>query len=159
MPRKIDEIDRAIARLLREDGRMSCAEIARRIGSDVSARKVRYRLNQLIEKGIISIRARVIPEAVGFPVTGDVFIQVEAGRVLEAAHKIAELECVSYVACSTGDRDLSIQIHTRNNDELYRLVTEIIGRLPGVTKTSTVLLPIVVKDVNDWAIPESTCDG
>ena len=38
---KIDRVDQAIVHLLSENGRMSSAEIARRIG-DVSERSVRY---------------------------------------------------------------------------------------------------------------------
>lgn len=159
MPYKIDQIDQAIARLLSEDGRMSSAEIARRIG-DISERSVRYRIDRLIEDNVIRVTAIANPRAVGFVVTGDIFIEVEPGQVLDVARTIAEFECVSYVACSTGDRDISIQVRARDNEELYRFVTEVVGNVPGVRKTSTVLLPMVLKDVYDWHIPDSACsDG
>jgi len=94
---------------------------------------------------------------VGFPVVADVFIEVEPGRVLEIAQKMVEFECVSYVACSTGDRDVSIQVCARDNEELYRFVTEVVGNVPGVRKTHTVLLPLILKDVYNWQIPEAVC--
>lgn len=156
MSYKIDRIDREIVHLLLEDGRMSSAEIARRL-SDVSERSIRYRIDRLIQEGVIQVNAIVNPKAVGFPVTADIFIEVEPGRVLEVARKMTEFECVSYVACSTGDRDLSIQVRARDNEELYRFVTEVVGNVPGIKKTSTVLLPLVLKDVYDWHIPESVC--
>lgn len=152
--RKVDQTDRSIVHLLIEDGRMPSAEIARRLGN-VSERVVSYRIGRLLKDGVVRVCAVVNPKAVGFPVTADILIEVEPGRVLEVARRMAELECVSYVACSTGDRDLSIQVVARDNEELYRLVTEIIGKVPGVRKTSTVLVPLVLKDVYDWRIPES----
>ncbi len=154
MTNKIDEIDIAIIDLLVEDGRMSSTEIARRIG-DISERAVRYRLDRMIQEGTIRVSAVVNTKAVGLPVTADVFIEVEPGRVLEVARKIAEYECVSYAACSTGDRDLSIQVVAHDNTELYNFVTQVVGTVPGVRKTTTLLLPLILKDVYEWRIPRS----
>ena len=159
MTHKINRVDQAIIRLLSEDGRMSSAEIARCIGN-TSERSVRYRINRLIQEGVIRVSAIANPRAVGFMVTGDIFIEVEPGQVQDVARTMVEFECVSYVACSTGDRDISIQVLARDNEELYRFVTEVVGNVPGVRKTSTVLLPLVLKDVYDWHIPDSVCvDG
>lgn len=133
---------------------MSSAEIARRIGN-ISERSVRYRIDRLIQEDVIRVTAVANPRAVGFTVTGDIFIEVEPGQVLDVARTMAEFECVSYVACSTGDRDISIQVYARDNEELYRFVTEVVGNVPGIRKTSTVLLPLVLKDVYDWHIPDS----
>jgi Lrp/AsnC family transcriptional regulator for asnA, asnC and gidA len=155
----IDNIDRAIVDLLMEDGRMPSAEIARRLG-DVSERSVRYRLDRMVEEGVVRISAIPIPQALGFSVVADVFIEVEPGHILEVAHKMMEYECVSYVACSTGDRDVSIQVVAQDNAELYRFVTEVVGHVPGVRKTSTILVPLILKDVYEWHIPGSACtDG
>ncbi len=156
MSYKVDTIDRAIVDLLIEDGRMSSREIARRIG-DISERAVRYRLDRMIQEGVIRVSAIVNPKALGLPVIADVFIEVEPGRILEVAHKMTKLEHVSYVACSTGDRDLSVQIVARDNEELYRFVTKVIGKVPGVRKTTTLLLPMTLKDVYQWHIPASAC--
>lgn len=159
MTHKIDRIDQAIVHLLMEDGRMPSAEVARRLGN-VSERAVSYRIRRLVKEGMIRVSAIVDHKALGFPVTADVWLEVEPGRVLEVARKMAEFAEVSYVACSTGDRDVSIQVYARDNEELYRFVTEVVGNVPGVRKTSTMLLPLVLKDVYDWRIPDSTCmDG
>jgi len=150
---ELDKADRAIIKLLMKDGRMSSAEIARRVGG-ISERSVRYRLDRLIAEGVIQISAITHPRKVGFDVMADVWIEIEPGRVLDVAHKMAEFQQVSYVGCSTGEKDLSIQVYARNNADLYRFVTEIIGNIPGVRKTNTVLVPLVLKDVYDWHIPD-----
>jgi Lrp/AsnC family transcriptional regulator for asnA, asnC and gidA len=156
MPPKIDRLDQTIVRLLIEDGRMSSTEIARRIG-DVSERAVRYRIDRLIQEGVIRVRAIVNPKTMGFSVMADIFVEVEPGRVMEVAQKLAGFECVGYVACSTGERDLSIQVYARDNEELYRFVTEVVGNVSGVRRTTTVLVPLLLKHNYEWQIPDSVC--
>jgi Lrp/AsnC family transcriptional regulator for asnA, asnC and gidA len=149
---KIDDIDKKISDLLIEDGRMTCVEIARRIGN-ITERAVRYRIDRLIKRGIIDIRGNVNAKNLGFNVFADVFIEVEPGLVIEVARKIAEFECVSYVACATGERDISVQIFAKDNTELYTFVTDVISRIPGVRRTHTSFVPVIIKDDHCWPIP------
>ncbi len=151
---KLDQLDKEIIDLLTKDGRMSCAEIARAIGS-VSERSVRYRLEKLLEENVIRINASPVPQSLGYSIVADVFIEVEVGQVLEIAQRIASYENVSYVACSTGESDISIQIISQSNRELYEFVTEVLGKMPGVRKTSTSMVPFIVKDIQQWRIPSS----
>jgi len=153
---KVDSIDRAIVDLLIKDGRMSSAEMARQVG-DLSERSARYRIDRLVKEGVIRISAIANPKAVGLPVTADVFIEVEPGRIAEVARKMAEFDCVSYVACSTGDRDVSVQVVARDNETLYNFVAEVIGQVPGVRKATTMLVPMILKDVYQWSIPLAGC--
>ena len=135
---------------------MSSADIARRIG-DITERSVRYRLERLVDTGVIRVSAVASPKAVGYPVLADVFIEVEPGQIMTVAHTMTGFDCVTYVACSTGASDLSIQIVAPDNAGLYRFVTEVVANVAGVRKTTTVLLPLVLKDVYQWAIPKSVC--
>jgi Lrp/AsnC family transcriptional regulator for asnA, asnC and gidA len=150
---KPDCIDWKIITLLNEDGRMPSAEIARRLGS-VSARTVTNRINHLTEKGIINIRAIVNPETVGYGVMADVFVEVEPGRVREVAEKAAQLPQISYVACATGESDVSISLRVRSIEELFNFVTEKLGQIPGVRRTQSYLLPLKLKDLDSWLPPE-----
>ena len=151
---KLDDTDRAIVNLLMEDGRMPCSQIARRIGR-VSERAVRYRIDQLVAHGVVRISAIPNPQSLGFSVIADVVIEVEPGHILDVARKLAEYERISYVACSTGDRDISIQVVARDNAELYQFVAEVLGNVPGVRKTTTMVVPFILKDVYEWHIPAS----
>ncbi len=153
---KVDLIDKKIVDLLIGDGRLSAAEIAHVIGN-ISQRAVRYRLDRLIDQGIIRISAIALPNPLGFSVVADVFIEVEPGSVYDVANKIAEYEMVSYVACSTGTSDISVQVYARDNVELYNFVAETLGKIPGVRRTTTSIVPIVIKDVYKWRIPSSIC--
>ena len=154
MTTKLDHIDKQIVDLLTVDGRMSCADIAREIGG-ITERTVRYRLERLIAEKVITVSAIVDPKALGYPVVADVFIEVEPGQVQELAYKLAGYDTVTYVACATGERDISIQIVARDNQELYRFVTEVVGRIAGVRRTTTSIVPLVIKDDARWRIPEA----
>ena len=156
MPRTIDRIDREIVKLLLKDWRMPSAEIERRIGA-LTDRTVRDRIDRLLCDVIIHISAIVKRIPLGYPVSADVFIRVEAGRVREVADKLAAFDCVSYIACSIGEQDISIQVNARNNEELYRFATEVIGNMPGVASTNTVIVPLLLKSLSEWGIPESAC--
>ncbi len=149
---KIDAIDKKISDLLIEDGRMSCSAIAKRIGG-ISERAIRYRIERLITNNIIQIHGNVNARGLGLQVFADVFIEVEPAQVQEIAKKLAVYESVSYVACSTGETDISIQVVARDNQELYHFVTEIVGRIPGVRKTHTSFVPLIIKDDHVWHIP------
>ena len=154
MTTKLDQIDRKMVDLLTQDGRMSCADMAREIGG-ITERMIRYRLERLIARGVIAISAIVDPKAIGYPVIADVFIDVEPGQVMELAAKLSAYETVTYVACSTGRRDISIQLVARDNRELYDFVIETIGHLPGVRRTTTSLVPLIIKDDARWRIPDA----
>ncbi|MDO9121511.1 MAG: Lrp/AsnC family transcriptional regulator [Anaerolineaceae bacterium] len=149
---KIDAIDKKISDLLIEDGRMSCSKIAERIGK-ISERAVRYRIERLIKNKIISIHGNVNAEGLGLVVFADVFIEVEPSLVFQIAKLLAEYESVSYVACSTGQNDISIQVFAHDNNELFSFVTDIIGKIPGVRKTHISFVPLRIKDDHIWHIP------
>jgi Lrp/AsnC family transcriptional regulator for asnA, asnC and gidA len=153
---KIDKIDIDMVNLLMEDGRMPCADIARRIGN-ITERSVRYRLERLLDEGIVRIGAIANPIKLGYSVIADVFIEVEPTLIMEVAQRLTCYDCVRYVACSTGDRDVSVQVIARTNAEVYAFVTEIIARLPGVRKTNSSIVPVTLKDVYDWRIPSTSC--
>jgi len=151
---KIDNINRKIVDLLMIDGRMPASEIARKIGG-ISERVVRYRIERMVAQGVIRIRAIPNPKELGFSVIADVFIEADTSMIQEVAGNLLKYEFISYVACSIGESDISVQVVANNSDEVYRFATDIIGKIPGVRKTTTSIVPIVLKDVYDWKIPVS----
>lgn len=157
MPFSLDSIDRRIVSLLIEDGRISSAEITRRIGH-VSERAVRYRIDRLVRNGVIRISAIVMPQAVGFPIIGDVLVDVAPGKLQEVAARMVEFPTVSYVAGSVGEGDLSVQVYARDTDELLRFVDEVIGSVQGVTRTKLAMVPWKLKDVYQWQVPADAAD-
>jgi Lrp/AsnC family transcriptional regulator, regulator for asnA, asnC and gidA len=149
-----DKVDVKIVNLLLEDGRMSAAEIARQI-ENISERAVRYRIDRMMDEGVVRVSAVARPQAFGLITIADVWMEVESDRILEVAKKMAEFDHVSYVACGIGETDVSIQIVAKDTTEIYHFVTEVIRKVPGVRKTTTSIVPLILKDVYQWRIPES----
>jgi Lrp/AsnC family transcriptional regulator, regulator for asnA, asnC and gidA len=151
---KIDKIDRQIVDLLMIDGRQPASEIARKLGN-ISERVVRYRIERMVAAGVIRICAILDPKLLGYGVVADVFIEADANMIQEVAEQLVAYEFISYVACSIGEKDISVQVIAQNSDEIYRLATDVIGKIPGVRKTTTSIVPITLKDIYDWKIPAS----
>lgn len=154
---EIDKTDIKIVNLLLEDGRMSASSVARVIG-DISERAVRYRIEKMLAEGFIHISAVVRPHALGLTTTADVWLEVESDQILDVAKKMAEFENVTYVACGIGETDVSIQVVARDTSEIYHFVTEVVRKVPGVRKTTTSIVPLVLKDVYQWRVPVSVAD-
>jgi Lrp/AsnC family transcriptional regulator for asnA, asnC and gidA len=156
---EIDRIDIKIVNILLEDGRMSASQIARRLG-EISERAVRYRIEKMIDEGVIQISAVVRPQAFGLTTIADVWMEVESDQILEVAKKLAEYDNVSYVACGIGETDVSIQVVARDTSEIYRFVTDVVRKTHGVRKTTTSIVPIILKDVYQWRVPATVAgDG
>ncbi|MBM3125713.1 MAG: Lrp/AsnC family transcriptional regulator [Chloroflexi bacterium] len=155
---EIDKIDIEIVNLLLQDGRMSSSEISRRM-KDISERAVRYRIDRMLDDGVIQISAVVNPEALGLTIKADVWLEVDSDKILEVAKKMATFENVTYVACGIGQNDISIQIVAKDTAEIYHFVTEVVRKVPGVRKTTTSIVPIILKDVYQWRVPEKILRG
>jgi len=150
---EFDNIDIKIVNLLLEDGRMSASGISRRMG-DISERAVRYRIDRMKDEGVIQISAVVSPEALGFTIKADVWLEVESDLILEVAKKMTAFENVTYVACGIGQNDVSIQVVAKDTAEIYHFVTDVVRKVAGVRKTTTSIVPIILKDVYQWRVPE-----
>jgi Lrp/AsnC family transcriptional regulator, regulator for asnA, asnC and gidA len=151
---EFDKIDIKIVNLLLENGRMPASEMSRRIG-DISERLIRYRIERMVAGGVIQISTVIRPEALGLTIKADVWLEVGADQVLEVAKKMTAFENVTYVACGIGQNDISIQVVAKDTAEVYYFVTEVVRKVPGVLKTTTSIVPIVLKDVYQWRVPES----
>ena len=151
---KIDKTDLEIVNWLLKDGRMSATEIARHM-EGVTERIVRYRIDRMIENKIIQISAIVSPNIFGLDTCADILMQVESDKIFEVANQMVGYENVTYVACSIGESDVSAQVVAKDTDEIYQFVTEVVRKIPGVKKTVTSIVPIILKDIYQWRIPAS----
>ncbi len=153
MKPRIDDLDREIFDCLREDARMPASEIARRLGH-ITARAVRNRIDRLVDEGFITITAGAVPERLGFPISADIYIDVEPGEIEHVANKLAELDDVFYVAMTTGDTDISASTVAVSMGALQEFISTKLHTIPGVTKTKTYVLTKILKQSCDWAFPE-----
>ena len=130
-----DELDFDILSCLQEDGRMSFTVMAEKL--NVSIGTIRTRVNKLIQEGIIHIVGRVDPEKVGFHSYAQIAVYVRPATLKETvADKIAKLPEVSFLALTSGDFDLEVDVMCRNNNHLVEFVNTI-SQIKGVHQTRT----------------------
>ncbi len=132
---QLDDLDFAIVSCLQEDGRMSFTIMAERL--NVSVGTIRTRMNKLVDDGTINIIGRVDPDKVGFHSYAHIAVYVRPATMKEKlAHRIAKLPEVSFLAMTSGDYDLEVDVMCRDNDHLVDFVNKISG-YAGVHQTKT----------------------
>jgi Lrp/AsnC family transcriptional regulator, regulator for asnA, asnC and gidA len=133
----LDELDFQILSHLQKDGRMSFTVIAERL--NVSIGTVRSRFNKLIDDGTINIIGRVNPEKVGFRSYAHIAIYIRPATLKEqVAQKIAMLPEVSFLAMTSGDYDLEVDVMCRDNEHLTDFVNTV-SDVEGVHQTKTTM--------------------
>ena len=133
----LDELDFSILSYLQQDGRMSFTVIAEKLG--VSIGTIRTRFNKLIEDSTINIVGRVDPDKVGFRSYAHIAVYVRPATLKEkVAQEIMKMPEVSFLAMTSGDYDLEVDVMCRDNDHLVKFVNEL-SDINGVNQTKTTI--------------------
>ena len=132
---ELDDLDRRVMKLLRHDGRLSYAQIARTVG--VSEPTVRKRVDRLVHAGALITAARINPAPIGFPTDALIGVKVVRGRVKEVGVKLAEMENVAYVAYVAGSFDIIIEAFLPHTEGLFKFLNEDLDKIEGISSTET----------------------
>ena len=135
----LDNLDKAILRELQTDGRVSNAELARRV--NLSPPAIHARLRRLEEQGFIRQYAALLDrEKVGYDMLCFVNMNLQLHQqeqmetVRAAILAIPEvLECYSL----TGEYDYLLKVAIRNRKDLERFVMHHLTQIPGVHQVHT----------------------
>jgi Lrp/AsnC family leucine-responsive transcriptional regulator len=132
---RIDATDRKIISELSTDGRVSFAELGRRVS--LSSPAVAERVQRLERAGVITgYRAEIDPRTLGYQLTAIVRIKPAPGqlpRIPELAAQIPEIgECHRI----TGEDCFYLKIHLRSIDELSAVLDRFLAY--GETTTSLI---------------------
>ncbi len=138
----MDELDRALLRLLQQNGRRTNRDLA--LATHVVPSTSLQRVRSLVERGIISgFRAEVDLASIGRPVQALVSVRVRppTRRVIEEFRAWAAglVETVS-IFSTTGDFDFLMHVAVPDNDGLYSLVIDRLTDRPEVCEVRTSLV-------------------
>ena len=132
----LDELDFNILMLLQQDGRMSFTEMADKLNGSISS--IRTRVNKLIEDQTIQIIGRVDPERVGFHVYAHIKISVRPAKLIDqVGQQLLKFREVSFLAITSGDFDLEMDVMCRDNNHLLEVINQRIPTIEGVFQTKT----------------------
>ena len=122
----LDRVDQAILAELQCDGRVSVADLARRIS--LSASSTADRLRRLADGGVITgYTALLAPEALGYPITAFVRLRYPLGNhkpfhaLLDTTPEIIEAHHI------TGDDCFILKLLARSMTDLERLTGKVAG--------------------------------
>ncbi|MBC7236356.1 MAG: response regulator [Chloroflexi bacterium] len=150
----MDQTDRDIIELLRQDGRRSNVEIARELG--VSEGTVRKRIERLIESDALRIVGLVDPAKVGFQIRAIIFLKIDLAQVDQANRLLCEMPEVLNLYWVTGEYDFIVDAVFESNKHLVSFLTERLGNVPGVISSRTAHVLHIQKSAQDWALPSFT---
>ena len=146
----MDRTDRKILEILKTNGRVSNADLAREVGMAPSSMLERVR--RLEDKGVIrGYRAVLDPRELGYQVQAMVMINLgrhAQDRIEDFESGVAAIPEVKSCSHVTGRYDYILHIAARDIDHLRDLVKHRLGGLPGVEKQETFLALSTVKE--DW---------
>jgi DNA-binding Lrp family transcriptional regulator len=132
----MDEIDKEIIKILKDDGRATYIDIGKKVGLSEGA--VRKRINALIDSGIIrrfTIKMGITEGAEAITLLS-VHPSVPTSEISKILIKMPNVETVHEI---TGEYDIAVIITGMNIAEVNECI-EKIRRIEGVARTSTMII-------------------
>jgi Lrp/AsnC family leucine-responsive transcriptional regulator len=143
----LDSTDKLILQILQEEGRLSNAELARRVS--LSPPATHARLRRLEEDGYIRQYAALLDrERAGFDMLCFVHISLQLHQPAQVeAVRAAIREMPEVLECHhvTGEYDYLLKVVIHNRKDLERFVLERLTPVPGVARIHTSLVLTEVK--------------
>ncbi|MBA2567891.1 MAG: Lrp/AsnC family transcriptional regulator [Actinobacteria bacterium] len=131
----LDQTDRKILGELAAEGRISFAELGRRVS--LSPPAVAERVQRLERGGVITgYRAEIDPRALGYPLTAIVRIKPAARQLPRIPELAAEIPEISECHRITGEDCFFLKVHLRSIDDLSGLLDRFL--VYGETTTSLI---------------------
>lgn len=136
---KIDDTDRKILACLSEDGRMSYADIGKRL--NLSRVSIRERVQQMMKNGVIEKFSVVInSELAGKSVSAFFEVECEPASLLTVATNLAGHPCVASCYQMTGPSTLHMHVLVEDFHQLEKFTNEELYSMKGITKVNSHIL-------------------
>jgi DNA-binding Lrp family transcriptional regulator len=139
-----DELDRKIIQALNRNARKSYREIAKEVGTSVTA--VIHRIKKFEETGAIKGYIPVVDqEYFGFSLSAIIALRISRGKLLDIQQKIAEDPRIAAVYDVTGDWDSLIIGYFRDRHDLNDFIKGLLT-LENVDRSVTHIVLNVIKE-------------
>ncbi|WP_297498728.1 Lrp/AsnC family transcriptional regulator [Thermococcus sp.] len=140
---QLDDLDRAILRLLKEDARLTISEIAERLKRPEST--VHFRIKKLLEKGVIERYTIILGESLQPKAVALVYLEAETPIIEDFLEKyisyitrtLSILPNVLMVARS-GKNGVVALVGEDNESKLNKFIDETIRTLPTIKRIEVI---------------------
>jgi Lrp/AsnC family leucine-responsive transcriptional regulator len=137
--RPLDDIDRRLLDVLRDDGRVSVANLAQLVG--ISRASAYSRFERLRREGVVErFGARVDPARVGLTIAALVTVTTEQEGWRDLRDEILAMAEVDYFALTTGEFDMVLLVRTPDVETLRDVVLVRLQGMAGIRATRTILV-------------------
>lgn len=140
-----DALDARLVAVLTDNPRIGVLGASRLLG--VARATVQARLDRLVNAGVLVLEPRVEPSQFGFPVSAMVSLELQqshngmpAAEALEAIPEVTEIHSVS------GQADLLVHVVARSNEDLQRVLHEILAIEQVLRTSSSILLKTFMRE-------------
>ena len=141
----IDDTDKKILSLLKDNARITNADIAKQVEMAPSA--VLERVRKLERRGIIKgYETRINEKSLGFGLKTMVWIKTnENVGSMVLGNRVAELREVQEVHCVAGEFSYLLKVCVRDVDDQAKFLFKL-GEIEGVVESRTTLVMKTIKD-------------
>jgi Lrp/AsnC family transcriptional regulator, regulator for asnA, asnC and gidA len=141
----LDEVDKTILNLLREDSRIGFQKMSRQMG--ISDATIQFRLKRMKANGIIDKFTVIVdPAALGYQVMAILLVQTDTDKHENAKTALARIHEVSEVYGVLGEYDLMVKLWSRSLVELRSIINEKIRSIEGIEDLVEIVVAERVKE-------------
>lgn len=134
----VDELDRKILSLLKNDARLSFAEVGEKV--HLSAPAVHARVKKMEKSGVILRHTLdLAPDAMGAPLCAFIRIVRNKGTSAVVANKLAKIKQIEECHAVAGEDCLFLKVRVSNAGELSKIIDEI-RETDSVERTTTAVV-------------------
>ena len=142
----LDTIDQQILQLLIQNARASYSDIGQRIG--ISRVAVKSRIQALEQKGIIEEYTTIVnPQKISGAMSCYFEIETSPESLGQVMRILEQNEIITQIYRVTGRNKLHVHAVASSNEEMEKLIQEVIDPLPGVVSCGCNVILSRVKDI------------
>ena len=142
----LDELDRRILDLLTQNARYSYSELGERLG--LSRVAIKNRMDALEQRGVIEGYTMIVnPQRTSSATSCYYEIEVRPDALADVIRMLDACPTITQIYRVTGECRLHVHAVAAEQDELERLMTQTLDRLPGVISLRTNVILTRIKDV------------
>jgi len=126
----LDQLDLGLIAALQRNSTESTASLAVKLGT--SQPTVVRRMRRLLNEGVIRFVTMVSAAALGYNGNASIGMRVSPDRIKDVAEAAAGCRSVHAVALCAGRYDVLAWVVFREQQDLMRILTEELGKIPGI---------------------------
>lgn len=135
----VDSIDKKLLEILKENARLSFADLGRKINLSPSA--VRERVQKMEDIGVIKkYSIQIDNQKIGYDIEAFILLKVFQGQLNHVIQQITKFPQVTEAHRITGSQNIHLKVVLKNQLELQNLIDQLMSL--GDTNTSLILSKI-----------------